>query len=676
MSYLNIPRLVFSGDFQADVNTVNNNVTHYYNPGFTEDNWVQAESGHGGSWNPDGGSTFRFVDCSVKQVCYPDGSKTNDPGVDPVIGKSVAGPLDESPAKLVDLDPQFQFTSQIWGLRLCIYNAEDEILLKGDVEPSGFKDLQYRNFPPRENHQPLGASWTSVIKNLEWGERASESTILTALRKSSEATGMLSCNLVSFGYYKVIGGERFTLGRLLGSIGPYIAGDPKWFAPARRLIGLDVDYAIGNHLKVYEEFVPDFSFSNCYYDAPNASLSVDLGGSFPLAHPMGKVKDVNKVYVGVAKKVNVREQLPCVSTTDFYYIAKDAIVLIGEIEYREEDWLMNTAGISDFSVRGEAKTLIENRQIVLLAETGSDNYKILACETKDGLSVRADYNVMRIDAPTQGASETEFEIRTYQWGKKLPGATVSFKRYTAAEIAYDPDHPDEHPCSDPKPPEGINPDTGQIIQPCTNYPEEAVLLDHKKNTKIVSDENGIARVTVSVSCPGNPRGYIDGQIFLIPYALDGLPVDQQYNLTFMGLYRMDSIIMHARNSYKEPEQDPKWSDISEIMTQYRNLYPLMSRNILDLSDAEAVAKRYKIMKYAFSRDINDPTYMPVSRDLSQGKQNTILRWLRIVEERAEKHEKLIASEAPTLIPENTPTAQKSPQAIKLNVKTKDDFYDV
>jgi hypothetical protein len=172
MSYLNNPRLIFSGDFQADVNTVNNDVTHYYNPAFTEDNWVQAKSGEGGWWNPDGGSTFRFVNCAVKQVCYPDGSKTNDASQDAVIGKSVTGPLNESSAKLVDLDPQFQFTSQIWGLKLCIYGSEDEVLLSGSVEPSGFKDLQFRNFPPIQNGQPLGASWTSVIYDLKWSKKA------------------------------------------------------------------------------------------------------------------------------------------------------------------------------------------------------------------------------------------------------------------------------------------------------------------------------------------------------------------------------------------------------------------------------------------------------------------------------------------------------------------------
>jgi len=668
MSYLNIPRIVFSGDFQADVNTVNNDVTHYYNPAFTEDNWVQAESGEGGWWNPDGGSTFRLVNCSVKQVCYPDGSKTADADQDPIIGKNVTGPLNESSAKIVDLDPQFQFTSQLWGLKLCIYSNEDEVLLTGRVEPSGFKDLQFRNFPPIKNGQPLGASWTSVIRDLEWGEGAAKSRILSELMDKSAASGLLSCQLVSFGYYKQIGGERFTLGRLLGAIGPYIAGDPHQFAPARRLIGLDIDYLTANKLQVPPRgsFVPEFVFSNCFYDETQAILTVDLGGSFPLAHPLGIPKDVGSLYVGVAKESNLREQLPNVKTPNYYFIEKDKIVKIGKIVYNE-DWILNTAGISDFTVRGEAKVLLKNRQIVLFTDTDSENYKVLACETKNGLSIRADDNVKRIDPKPKGSVDFDFKLRTYQWGKKLPGGKVTFQRYTAAEFAYDPDNPDKHPCENLIPPTGIDPTNGNVIVPCTNWPTKSVLINGKNNVEINTDEHGEATVTVSVFDPNNPRGYIDGQIFLIGYMLEGLPTEQQYNLSWMGMWLMDGLIMHVRNAYEEINE-PHWNDIAELMTQYRNLYPLMSKNIIDLSDPKQIADRQKIMLYAFTRDINDPTYMPVTRDLSAGKRKTIVNWLTTGMKGVDEAVPMPLASTP---PSHEGGHQTSP---KLNIKTKDDFY--
>ena len=55
MSALHLPRLVFSGDFQADVSTVNNDVRHYDTATF-EPRFQQPASGatRNGWWNPSG----------------------------------------------------------------------------------------------------------------------------------------------------------------------------------------------------------------------------------------------------------------------------------------------------------------------------------------------------------------------------------------------------------------------------------------------------------------------------------------------------------------------------------------------------------------------------------------------------------------------------------------------
>ena len=64
------------------------------------------------------------------------------------------------------------------------------------------------------------------------------------------------------------------------------------------------------------------------------------------------------------------------------------------------------------------------------------------------------------------------------------------------------------------------------------------------------------------------------------------------------------------------------------MIQYSNLYPIMSKYLVDLSDPEAIKKKKDIVEFAFSRDIDDPIYMPVTRDLSENKRLTILKWLQ------------------------------------------------
>jgi hypothetical protein len=43
--------------------------------------------------------------------------------------------------------------------------------------------------------------------------------------------------------------------------------------------------------------------------------------------------------------------------------------------------------------------------------------------------------------------------------------------------------------------------------------------------------------------------------------------------------------------------------------------------------SELIKKR-EILIFAFTRDINDPIYMPATRDLSSAKIKTLVKWLR------------------------------------------------
>lgn len=75
MSYLALPRLVFAGRFLSDVST-RNNLSSNYAPGVDQTNL----------WNPIGGASFEFVNCSIS------GFDTNA-GDDPLLGARVTGML-------------------------------------------------------------------------------------------------------------------------------------------------------------------------------------------------------------------------------------------------------------------------------------------------------------------------------------------------------------------------------------------------------------------------------------------------------------------------------------------------------------------------------------------------------------------------------------------------------
>ena len=79
MSYLQLPRLVFSGQFQADPSTVNNDPEHFNPAAFRSNYQLPGSGASNGWWNPRGTGAWRFFDCKVGSVWYQDGTSCSDP---------------------------------------------------------------------------------------------------------------------------------------------------------------------------------------------------------------------------------------------------------------------------------------------------------------------------------------------------------------------------------------------------------------------------------------------------------------------------------------------------------------------------------------------------------------------------------------------------------------------
>ena len=93
----------------------------------------------------------------------------------------------------------------------------------------------------------------------------------------------------------------------------------------------------------------------------------------------------------------------------------------------------------------------------------------------------------------------------------------------------------------------------------------------------------------------------------------------------MNFWNLISILAFDR--FEMPAK-PAWHPhIQPIMKQYGNLYPIMSRHLVDLGNYESVVAHLDILRFAFSRRIEDPNHMPVTRDLSNGKRDAILTWM-------------------------------------------------
>lgn len=285
----------------------------------------------------------------------------------------------------------------------------------------------------------------------------------------------------------------------------------------------------------------------------------------------------------------------------FLPLGQDDFTTIGRLDFQTgNDWLNNTGGIVVFdNLPDEVSSKLVNQQLILLSPS-SDNpeqFVLLAREAKDGYVIRADNCVQRLDAE----QTNEIDIYAYQWGEPLASQDIAVSLEAPTPVLRKGD-----------------PNGSPICEtPGNNYPQDGIDF----YSSIQTDPNGRAVLHITGNAIHNPRVYIDGQIYFLDYELQNIPNDPA-----TAALEPDRISVHLRD-YFELTEDPSWSDIAETMTQYSNLYPIMSKYIVNLSDPVAVKAKKNILMFAFTRGINDSLHMPVTRDLSEAKRQAILRWL-------------------------------------------------
>ncbi|MFZ2753929.1 MAG: hypothetical protein WAZ48_10845, partial [Lysobacteraceae bacterium] len=214
MSYLNALRLHFSGRFQANVSTVNNDPAHFDNANFKDR--YQDMQGKGmvppnGWFNPQGDAAWRFLGCQVTSASLPTGPVGSS---DPVLGYIVADSDRRAPAKLVDLDSEQQLVSEIWGLQVRIAKADGTTLLLADFEPAAFIDIWDRSTDSAGGDTIAGAMYQSVLSNLQWSD-VSSSPFLTALQAAA-SDGVLSIKFNVDSFNLDFTSPEFMTGRIAG----------------------------------------------------------------------------------------------------------------------------------------------------------------------------------------------------------------------------------------------------------------------------------------------------------------------------------------------------------------------------------------------------------------------------------------------------------------------------
>jgi hypothetical protein len=369
MSYLGPPRLHFSGRFQADTSTVNNFVRNYDSPLFVPD----YDDPHVGGWNPYGTGSWRFVGCSVKTVCYRDGSLVADMGADPVIGMSIVDAGDRVPAKLVDLDPEQQLVSQIWGFELSLASSTHGVAFRGSFAVTPLADLwkRYRNTDSYD--RGASAYFQSVLTGITW-PAGLDSRVLREIAEAGSDPTRLSIRFTTDGYENRSDAADFTFGRVTGAIGPYIAGEPERFVAGRVL-----------------RPVPGSLLHYAQAQITDDLLVVDLSNSLPTAGPGGPPADLGELQLAILGKKGEPE-------------------LLGPIPFRATRWCEDRAGVHWVKLTNAQLARAKRTPLAVLGPGSDGPRSVLLAEEPSGAVLRADDFVFRLN-PGDTATATLYVRR-------------------------------------------------------------------------------------------------------------------------------------------------------------------------------------------------------------------------------------------------------------------------
>lgn len=566
MSYLNAPRLVFAGQFQADPSTVNNDPQHFDTADFRSNYQMPGPGASNGWWNPTGSGAWRFRDCTVQSVVYSDGTTCDDPNIDPVVGSQVNDARARVEGKLVDLDPEQQMVSQVWGFRVMVGQPpgvpaalpSPGFGFVGEFRVAPFADIWMR-YPQGQPDSFFGAFYQSTLDSVEWSG-AGPSRFLKELQETGDST-RLSIRFNVDGYNDDSTSPDFTFGRVVGSIGPYTPGQPAHFVAGRQLVST----------------APPQPFSTyAYAQLDGELLAIDLGNCLQTQSVGGPLVNVGRLYAAL---------LP----------ATGAPVLLGEINYQDAGWYEATAGVVSFKLTpDQAKQAAETPLGVVQWNSGSFPQGFVPMLAENTPWMRADNFVYRLNP-----GETK-DVTFYATNLGAPYANQQISlAYDASQMA------------------------GQVQQGALSGPgpvgEPTTALTFP--TSVNTGADGTATVTLTASDPGNLRRYIDGQVYGVTYALGAQA--PPYGSVSNPSASINALVF---SGYEAPKQ-PDWlCDVAPIFQQYANLYPVM-RPIVDLADYASVVSRRSLLLNVFSTDESDPNYMPVTRDLSKAKREMLVQWL-------------------------------------------------
>ncbi|MEY4581264.1 MAG: hypothetical protein RL701_5967 [Pseudomonadota bacterium] len=652
MGYLDFPRIHFTGGFQTSPSTINNAPLNYKRATAADvepwdmDSW----------WNAYGNGVFDFSNCAVSSA-----QSAFDTEDTTIVGQQVVAAYTSSPPKIADLDPMQQNVSELWGLTVQVGLSHQTGKLVGNFSPVAFSNIwaaadgaKYRAAAGAAIYQSTLTNVSVVPGNSKVLQKLQESLAgaddclsirlqvrayngtdtsydltsqnLAKLRQTSlkplpddvwnnlstiskyqqgvqagtaNKDGLIIATLyLNYLLQRWLGqaaaqqwgdtiraatrqsqppviSTQFTYGKLIGTIGPTRPQEPRFFSAKRMFAPVNASTA-----------------NFAAFQVEKGVLSIDLSNALQTQNPAdGPLQSYGKLKVGYA----------------------DGTALVnGDVPYTDFAAFLKTAGIIDLKVdAADAKKVLETPLALYSNLTNPATVpSAVIKENAAGLWMRADQFVFRMNPgvavsdPHLSSDKATIDVFVSRFGTAPKDESVRVRMHLMTpqeSLTYTNNTVGT----------GGTPGLDEVKM---GVPDKALTF-----AQTVAVKNGRARFDLTATNPGNPRSFLDGQIYFLTYTFD--PPVPGY------VQGPDDVISLLVFENKVVSVTPTWANtIGEILSQYGRLYLIMSR--FGLADHEQVKLNHEQIAAVLKRPLNDPFHMPVTRDLSESRRQLILKWMQ------------------------------------------------
>ncbi len=412
--------------------------------------------------------------------------------------------------------------------------------------------------------------------------------------------------------YKGLTDYDFTYGQVFGSIGLHTPEAPEFLTPNRMLTPTSVNLTKPpiqqpTDSGAYKGYFAPFKL-NQFIDSSGekaSCITVNLGNSLPSTAPASK----DNSFVDTA---SLGQLMICC----FPEGLDQQALLLGEVPYQDNDFYVKDAGIVNIPINEKYIDLIEHTPLGLVSvDANGTSKEIILHENPEGYYLRANQFVYRMNPGTQAdelnPGEAKVEFYASQYGRPASNMDIEVSMLSSLEASMYSNNT-----------LGTGGTSGMVNM---SVPRSAVELEGKADTPVIitTDANGKALLSIKSLNPGNPRGYMDGQIYFLRYGFKEESIKRTYiqspdDLISLQVYEQDPVI-----------EDVTWANfVQPVLAQYAKIYPVMS--FLDLSNKASVIANADAIRSKLTSSVESGEFMPVTRDMSATRLKLIVEWLNKV----------------------------------------------